>query len=102
MMFATAVTLAGPRPRRNAAMVAPSRYTMTRLVKAKYGYITAATPVHAIEVASAPPWRRQLISRGPTDASFAGSFRGDSRRAMMDRSKPRAERTNLVAVDGLI
>ena len=31
----TAVRLAGPRPSRKAAIVAPSRYTITRLVSSK-------------------------------------------------------------------
>ena len=52
-MLTTAVRLAGPRPSRKAAMVAPSRYTITRLVNARYGYIRAATPLQASEMNSA-------------------------------------------------
>ena len=51
--FATAAKLAGPRPSRKAATVAPSRYTIARLVSAKYGYMTAATAVQHAEIASA-------------------------------------------------
>ena len=51
--LATAARLAGPRPSRRAATVAPSKYTITRFVRAKYGYITAARPVHKAEISSA-------------------------------------------------
>ena len=45
MMFATAATMAGPRPRRSPASAAPSIYTITMLASSKYGYMAKPMPV---------------------------------------------------------
>ncbi len=54
-MFSTAVSAAGPRPRRSPEIAAPSRYTMTRFVALKNGYINSARPVQAAVIAAAQP-----------------------------------------------
>ena len=52
-MLASAAATAGPRPRRNPAIAAPSMYTITTSVSSKWGYMRSPTPVQTAVPASA-------------------------------------------------